>query len=426
MTGELAYRWAGVLYPICRSLTGSGVRQTLAYIKTLLPNLQIKEVPTGTQAFDWTVPQEWNIRDAFIEIDGVKVVDFKQHNLHIMGYSEPIDATMSFAELDKHLYSLPESPDAIPYITSYYKRRWGFCLSERQRAQLRKQPNKQCRVYIDSELIDGHLSYGELLLQGETNDEILLTANICHPSLANNELSAPVVATAIAQWLETAPRRFSYRILYLPETIGSIVYLFQHLEWLKKHLIAGFVLSCIGDNGDYSHVASRYGDTLADRVAKYALEHITSDYKEYSFLQRGSDERQFCSPGVELPVCGLCRTKYGEYPEYHTSLDDMSFISPAGLQGGINLVKNCIVLLENNRVYKNVFACEAQLGKRGLYPTVSTKDSVAQTRDMMNLLAYADGTNDLMNIADIVRASPFSLIDVANRLVEAGVIREVV
>ena len=418
------YSWAKDMFPIARSITGSGVRETLAYLSRLLPDIIVHEVPSGTPAFDWIVPEEWAIRDAFIKNEaGLRTVDFNKNNLHVVGYSEPIDRMMSFVELDAHLYSLPDQPEAIPYITSYYKRRWGFCLSENQRNEMRRTPNAKYHVKIDSALRSGSLTYGELILPGESGKEVLLSTYVCHPSMANNELSGPVVAAGLAKWLLTKKcRRHTYRILFIPETIGSIVYLSRHLEHLKAVTIAGFVLTCLGDDRTYSYLPSRQGDALADRVAQHVLKYHAPDYKRYSFLDRGSDERQYCSPGVDLPVCSIMRSKYGEYPEYHTSLDNMNLISPEGLRGGYEAVRKCLELLEANYVYKTKVNCEPQLGKRGLYPTISTKDTAVQVRSMMNFIAYADGARDLLAIADLIKENAFDLIPIAQTLFDSGLL----
>ena len=415
------YRLCAELFPICRSITGNGVRQTLNIIKRHLPGLRLIEVQSGTQVFDWTIPEEWNIKDAYI-IDpmGNRIVDFKESNLHVVGYSTPVDTTVSLDELQDHLYSLPNQPDAIPYITSYYQKKWGFCLTHQQRQTLI--PGNY-RVYIDSSHTNGHLTYGELILPGESTDEIFLSTYICHPSLANNELSGPAVTTFIAKWLAEKHRhRFTYRIIFIPETIGSITYLSRNLAEMKENIQAGFNITCIGDDRSYSYLSTRYGDTLADRVVSHVLTHLHPEYKQYSYLDRASDERQYCSPGVDLPVATVMRTKYGAYPEYHTSLDDLTLISPSGLFGGYEVLKLCIGCLENNHFYRTNHLCEPQLGKRGLYPTLSTKDSQGIVRNMMNLIAYCDGMNDLLKIAEIINVPMWELFDLVDKLMEHQII----
>lgn len=418
MTGGNIYAWAKDLFPINRSLTGPGVRETLAYLRNLLPNLTVHEVPSGTQAFDWTVPDEWIIRDAYIADEaGNRVVDFLQHNLHVVGYSEPVDVWLDRDELDKYLYSLPDQPDAIPYITSYYARRWGFCLTHNQRASL---PRGRYHAVVDSDLKPGVLNYAELILSGETSEEVLLSTYVCHPSMANNEVSGPVVTTALAQWLQSLKkRRYTYRIVFIPETIGSIVYLSRNAEMMKQKTVAGFVVTCVGDNRAYSFLPSRKGGTLADRVAEHVLRHHAKDYVRYSFLERGSDERQYCSPVIDLPVVSVMRTKYGKYPEYHTSLDDLSLISPEGLDGAFEVIKKCLQALEVNYTYKATIPCEPQLGKRGLYKSSSNDDPDAQS----NLLSYVDGETDLLGIAEIIAEDIFTCASIAENLASNGLIR---
>ncbi|NMC05034.1 MAG: DUF4910 domain-containing protein [Candidatus Lokiarchaeota archaeon] len=413
--GKQMYELCELLFPICRSITGNGVRKTLSIIKQHLPGIQVHEVPSGTAVFDWTVPKEWDIEDAYIiDPSGKKIVDFHQCNLHVVGYSTPIDATLDLDDLQEHLYSLPDQPAAIPYITSYYKERWGFCISEQMRKSL--QPGKY-HVVIKSKLFDGSLTYGELLLPGKTTKEIFLSTYICHPSMANNELSGPVVTTFLVKWLMQIPDRYySYRVVFIPETIGSITYLSKHLEHMKERIVAGFVITCIGDNRAYSVLTSRNENTLADEVALHVLKNLHPEFIKYSFLERGSDERQYCSPGVDLPVASIMRTKYGRYPEYHTSLDDLSLISPEGLQGGFEAVQKCIEVLENNMTPKVRTLCEPQLGKRNLYPTLSTKKSGEYIKDMMNLIAYSDGKRTLLEIAELINVPAWKLHDIVEKL----------
>jgi aminopeptidase-like protein len=421
--GQDMYDLAVELFPLNRSLTGDGVRQTLAILQQHLPQLMVHEVPSDTPAYDWVVPREWNVEEAYlIGPDGEKILDFNDSNLHLVGYSTPVDVKLTLEALQEHLYSLPDQPEAIPYITSYYKERWGFCLSHQQRSALK--PGEYHAV-IKSELKEGSLTYGEWILPGETEQEIFISTYICHPSMANNELSGPVVTTYLSRWIQSQPRRYTYRVVFIPETIGSIVYLSRNLETMQRNIIAGFNLTCIGDDRAYSYLASRQEDTLADRAAQHILGHLHADYVSYPYLERGSDERQYCSPGVDLPVASIMRTKYGQYPEYHTSLDDLKLISPQGLGGGYEVMVKILECLEANRRRRVTVLGEPQLGKRGLYPTVSTKESGGMVRDMMNLIAYSDGTRDLLAIAEKIGVPMWSLIPIAERLEEEGLLEEV-
>lgn len=413
--GQAMYNLADKLFPICRSITGNGVRNTLKILKNIYSDIKIYEVPTGTQVFDWCVPKEWNIRDAYIKnSNGEKILDFQKNNLHIMGYSLPIDKKVNLTELKEIIYTQSDQPDAIPYITSYHKERYGFCMSENQKQSLAED---EYHVYIDSELKNGNLTYGEIIIPGQTKEEVFLSTYICHPSMANNELSGPVVAIHLAKWLASLEkRRYTYRIIFIPETIGSIMYLSRNLDHLKQNVITGFNLSCVGDNRTFSYVESRYGNTLADKVAKNILKYYYPNYKTYTFLQRGSDERQYNAPGVDLPVCAICRSKYGEYPEYHTSKDDMKFISPDGLQGAYEVYQECITGLEYNDKYKINCLCEPQLGKRGLYPTLSQKGSYNEVKAMTDFIAYADGSNDLFDISNLIGVPVKDLFEIIEKL----------
>ena len=414
------YELAERLFPICRSITGDGVRQTLEILKEEYEDLQVYEVPSGTQVFDWTVPKEWNIRDAYIEdSQGKRIIDFKESNLYVMGYSLPMDCTMSLEELKQMIFTQPEQPDVIPYVTSYYQERSGFCMSENQKNALREDTY---HCVIDSDLKEGSLTYGEIILKGDTEEEVLLSTYICHPSMANNEVSGPVVTIELVKWLDSLKqRRYTYRILFIPETIGSITYLSRNLETMKKNTTAGFVLSCLGDDRTYSIVETKYGGTLTDRLLKNILQFHFPDYICYDFLHRGSDERQYNAPGVDLPVCGVCRSKYEEYPEYHTSADDLSLISEEGLQGSAALMKKCIMALEYNYFYKLSCCCEPQLGKRGLYPTLSQKGNYSDAALVMrDLVAYADGSIDLIEISNRIRTPIDLLIPLIDKLLENG------
>ncbi len=419
--GDEMYQLARKLFPIGRSLTGDGVRQTLAILKRELPDMTIHEVPSGTQVFDWTVPKEWAVRQAYIEDEaGNRIIDYRDLNLHVMGYSVPVDRWVDLEELKRHIYVQKGQPDAVPYVTSYYVPRYGFCMSEKQRDSL---PPGQYHMVIDSELFDGSLTYGECIIPGREEKEILISTYVCHPSMANNELSGPVLATALAKKTAAqADRKYTYRFLWIPETIGSITYLSQHLGHMKKHTAAGFVLSCVGDDRTYSYVPSRDGNTLADRAARNVLSFHYPEYKRYSYLNRGSDERQYNAPGVDLPVCVVCRSKYGEYPEYHTSLDDLSLISPKGLQGSYEVYEAILNAIEYNACYRIKCLCEPQLGKRGMYPNVSQKGSYDAVKSMVDFIAYADGKRDLIDISNIIQVPVDRLIPVIIKLTEADLL----
>lgn len=423
--GQEMYDLADKIFPICRSITGEGVRETLKIISDYLGQdglaLAVHEVPSGTEVFDWTVPKEWVIRSAYIEDrQGNRVIDMQENNLHVMGYSVPVDKWVSLDELKECVYTQPGQPSAIPYVTSYYKERYGFCMSA---DQLNLLEDGEYHIFIDSELIDGSLTYADLRIEGQSSDEILVSSYICHPSMANNECSGPAVLAALARYVNSMEnRRYTYRFVLNPETIGSIAYLSQNYQYLKEHLVAGIVLSCVGDDRDYSIVESRYADTIADRSLKSILE-TGGGYTAYPFLKRGSDERQYNAPGIDLPVVGFCRTKYGEYPEYHTSEDNMGLISPSGLQGSYEVMVKWVRSMESNRKYQVAVLGEPQLGKRGLYPTVSQKGSYGEVEAMVNLIAYADGKNDLFDISRIIGVAPPELIPVVEKLSESGLIR---
>lgn len=420
-TGQHMHELMGQLWPICRSITGDGVRQTLAILQQSLPQLEINEIPTGTRCFDWTVPNEWTIRDAYVlDPDGNKAIDFQQSNLHLVNYSMPVDLELELDELQPYLHSLPEQPDAIPYITSYYRESWGFCLTQRARERLR--PGKY-RIVIDSELKPGSLSYAELLLPGESEREVFISTYVCHPSMANNELSGPIVTSFLAQWLQTLDRRYSYRIVFIPETIGAICYLSKHLQHLQQRVIAGYVVTCVGDERAWSFMPSRNGNSLSDQVARHVLKHLAPDYTEYSFLERGSDERQYCSPGVDLPMASVMRSKYVTYPEYHTSLDDMKLVTPLGLQQTLQAYQRMIETIESDCIPAATVLCEPKMSDRGLRPTLGKRGSADAGKAMMNLLAYADGKQQLLDIAEIINEPAWELRPLVDQMVELDLLR---
>lgn len=419
------HQLATELYPIARSITGEGVRQTLHILKRELPQLLLQSVPSGTKCFDWTIPPEWIIRDAYIvDPEGRQFARFKDHNLHVVGYSEPVNLRLSLNELEPHLHSLPEQPDAIPYVTSYYKRTWGFCLRDTERQSLRE---GDYEVVIDSALDDnGQLDYAELLIPAttDTSAEILLSTYVCHPSMANNELSGPVVATALSKWLSHLPeRRHNYRIIFIPETIGAITYLSRNLEHLKRNVVAGFNVSCVGDDRAYSYLPTRNGNTMSDHIAQHVLKHKVGDYIEYTFQDRGSDERQYNAPGVDLPIASVMRSKFGSYPEYHTSDDDLDLVTPTGLQGGFDVLQLCLMSLEANQTYRATVLCEPQLSNYGLYPTARKKGD-PKPRDLLNVLAYSDGQTPLLDIARLLDQPVWELAKAAVTLTNVGLLEE--
>jgi aminopeptidase-like protein len=410
--------WCKEMWDFPRSITGEGVRQTLSYLTNLVPELVTHSVPSGTEAFDWTVPPEWNVVEAFIDDNnnGDRLIDSYDNGLHLLGYSTPINAIMTREELEPHLYSIPEQPDAIPYITSYYKPRWGFCVTQKQRDALGDGP---FHVVVDSTLKPGHLNYGELIIPGTNTDEVLLSCYICHPQMANDSLSGVVVTASLARWLLSEPRRLTYRILFIPETIGSICYLSKHLDEMKQNTIAGFVLTCVGDDKKWSYLPSPSGATLADRVAL----HVLKNAETLSYLtDRGSDERQYCSPGVGLPVCSIMRSAYAHYPEYHTSLDNLDFISQKGLSESFDTYKHCLRILEANETWEMIQPCEPFLTKHNLHSGVTTAESRADL--FLNVSAYADGTMDLMELSNVIGANALQVDAVARSLFHNGILKK--
>jgi aminopeptidase-like protein len=397
LLGRELHDFAAELFPICRSITGDGMRRTLATIQSRIP-LQTFEVPTGTDVFDWTVPKEWNIRDAYIkDASGRRIVDFRQNNLHVMNYSAPISAVLPVSELASHLFTLPGKPDWIPYRTSYYKEDWGFCLSHNQMLALQ---DREYEVRIDSTLEDGHLSYAECYLPGRSTDEVLISCHCCHPSLANDNLSGISVATVLARMLNGRDLRYSYRFLFIPGTIGAITWLARNPEAAGR-IRHGLVLTCIGDAGGFHYKKSRQGDTEIDRAAAHVLRHCGETSEILEFSPYGYDERQYCSPGFNLPVGCIMRSVWGSFSEYHTSADNLNFIQPLQLARSLRVCAAIVDVLENNRRYCNENPyCEPQLGRRGLYRSSGGDTIGSEISARLWVLNLSDGRHSLLDIAD--------------------------
>ncbi len=411
------------LFPICRSLTGSGNVKTLKILKREIPNLKIKKIKSGTKVFDWTVPPQWDISDAYIkDQDNKRIIDFKKNNLHLVGYSKPFKKIITKKILLKNLYSIEKLPDAIPYVTSYYKKTWGFCLSHNSLKKLNKDysDNHKFKVCINSKFKkNGHMHYAEYLIPGKSKKEILISTYICHPSMANNELSGPLVALGLIRHFQNQKNKISLRFIFISETIGSIAYISTNLRNIKKNVLGGINLTCVGDERNYSLLMSKYKNSILDKVAKKVLKKNNIKYKSYSFLERGSDERQFSSPGVDLPFISVMRTKYGKFPEYHTSLDNFDLVTNRGLSGSINIIRKIIKNLVNyneemfkketilrKKISKNPktnIICEPFLTKRKMYPTLSRTVWNQNIRNYLNFIQYADGFNSLDEISKIIK-----------------------
>jgi aminopeptidase-like protein len=420
--GEAIFAFASEIYPICRSITGHGVRRTLDAIANHI-ELEIREVPTGTAVFDWVIPREWNIRDGYIKNQqGEKVVDFAQSNLHVMSYSVPVRQRMSLTELKKHVYTLPDQPDLIPYRTSYYNDNWAFCMPHRLLESL---PDETYEVVIDSSLTDGHLTYGEYLHRGETEDEVLLSAHICHPSLANDNCSGVALLTLLAKRMAGLRTRYSYRFLFAPGTIGAITWLACNEE-NSRRIKHGLVVSMVGDAGGPTYKKSRRGDAKIDRAVVHAIRHCGLTPTILEFLPWGYDERQYCSPGFNLPVGLFQRSMFGAAAEYHTSADNLDFIAPNHLAMSYGLIAEALDIVESDAVYCNTMPkCEPQLGRRGLYGAVGgDKDAVSANMAMLCILNFSDGTHSLLDIAE--RANlPYPVIRrTAQRLQQCGLLTQ--
>jgi aminopeptidase-like protein len=419
--GNPMINWMKDMWNYPRSLTGHGTRSTLKYLKNINPELNIHSYKSNEKVFDWEIPDEWNIYDAYIEHEsGKRFAEFSKNNLHVLGYSTPCDIDISLSELLLHIYTQPDQPDLIPYVTSYYDNRWGFCMSENDKKNL---PDGKYHITIDASKGPGTLELADLIIKGRSNKEIFFSTYVCHPSMANNELSGPVLSTALIQYIKSKyPNpQYTYRFVFVPETIGSIAYLSKNLKNMQKNIICGFNISCVGDNRAYSHIESRLGNNLADKALQSALIDL-DNVATYSFLERGSDERQYCSPGVDLPLCGFSRTKYGKYPEYHTSADNFDVVTAEGLNGSLNVMKSIINAFEMKLFPKINVKCEPQLGRRGLRPDVSQKGFHGDINTRSDFIAYADGKHSLFDISKKIKKNLNLVILEAKILKEYGLI----
>lgn len=420
------YKLISKLYKIPRSITGDGFRDSLDIIDEAIGGgVERFSIPSGTQVYDWRVPPEWVIRDGYIITpNGKKICQFKEHNLHILNYSAPIDKKLSLDELKEHIYTIPELPNAIAYVTSYYERRWGFCISYNE---LKELPDGEYHAFIDSEFKDdGELNYAHIIIPSTTGNtkEILISSYLCHPQMANNELSGPAVWSELIRWVRNLKHReYTYRFVIVPETIGSICYINRNFKTLKENVVAGFVLSCIGDDGDYSVVLSPDENSLSDIATLHTIKHITKEPKIYKFLDRGSDERQYNTPNLNLGVTTICRSLFGHFDEYHTSLDDLDFVTSTGLEGGFNYARNLIENLEINTKYQLATTCEPNLGSRGLMSTLSR--SGIHNYTIPNFLAYCNGKRSVIEIADILGVEARSLKPIIDKLLEFELIKEI-
>ncbi|MEA2540139.1 MAG: hypothetical protein QOH35_1505 [Acidobacteriaceae bacterium] len=418
--GRQAYALIEALYPICRSITGDGVRQSLRLLQNTIP-LELHEVPSGTKVFDWTVPKEWNVRDAYIKgATGERVVDFRQNTLHVLNYSVPVHRAMSLAELKPYLFTLPETPDWIPYRTSYYRETWGFCLSQNQLECMREE---EYEVQIDSTLEAGNLTYGEYRIPGRTDEEVLISCHACHPSLCNDNLSGMATAARLARLLKDLSLRYSYRFLWVPGTIGSITWLSKN-EPVLPRIRHGLVLSCVGDPGKFTYKRSRRGNADIDRAVEHVLRHCKHNFELLDFAPYGYDERQYCSPGINLPVGCFMRTPNGRYPQYHTSADDLNFVTASALGESLRQLLRIIRVLEENWRYLNLNPkCEPQLGRRGLYRQMGgSKDAAAAEMAILWVLNLSDGAHDLLDIAVRSGVSFDQICRAADALVESGLL----
>ena len=429
MINNKIYNLGKRLFSINRSITGKGAVKTLKALKRIVPSLKVKKIKSGKKVFDWTVPAEWNVNEAYIKDKfGKKIIDIKENNLHLVGYSTPINKTINKKDLLNKINTIKKKPNAIPYITSYYKSYWGFCATENQKKKIEKKYKQDDKftVFIKSNFKkNGNLNYGEIFIPGKSKKEILISTYICHPQMANNELSGPLVSITLAKYFAKRKNKKSIRFIFIPETIGAIAYIEKNLSKLQKNTIGGYVLTCIGDERNYSLLTTKYKNSISDYAAIEAYKKLKIKYKTYSFNKRGSDERQFNSPGVDLSIASILRTKYGEYPEYHTSLDNFKLVTKKGLNGGYKVAKKSIEILMNYIIPKSKIFCEPKLQKINLYESLSvlkkTKKKV-NSRKILDFLQFADGKNSIENISNLTNLSTREATKINKMLIKYNLI----
>ena len=419
--------FAKKLFPLNRSLTGKGNVETLKLIKSQLPNLQIKYFSSEEKVFDWKIPMEWNVRDAWLkDRKGRKILNFKENNLVLLGYSKSINKVVNYKILKKNIYALKSKPNAIPYLTSYYKKRWGFCMKHKDFKKLDK--NKNYHAYINSSLKRGKMHYGELKIPGKSKNEIFFSTYICHPSMANNEVSGMVLSTFLAKHILAKKNlKYSYRFIFIPETIGSIAYIKKNFSEMKKKIIAGYNITCVGDEGKFSLLFSKDENKISDRFAKKIFKRKRIKYKKYSWLERGSDERQYCSPLVDLPITTIMKTKFGEYKEYHTSLDKIgTVVTQKGLKESLRIYRYLIDEIEKTTIPKSKIVCEPFLTKYNLIDTLGAKRKVdKKTRNLLNFVSYCDGKTTLDEISDRCKISQINGYKLFQLLIKKNIITQI-
>lgn len=419
--------FAKKLFPLNRSLTGKGNVKTLKFIKSQLPNLQIKYFSSGEKVFDWKIPMEWNVQDAWLKDSrGKKILNFKENNLVLLGYSKSINKVVNYKILKKNVHTLKSKPNAIPYLTSYYKERWGFCMKHKDFKKLDK--NKNFHAYINSSLKKGKMHYGELKIPGKSKNEIFFSTYICHPSMANNEVSGMVLSTFLAKHIFSKKNlKYSYRFIFIPETIGSVAYIKKNFSEMKKKIIAGYNITCVGDEGNFSLLFSKDENKLSDRFAKKVFKSKRLNYKKYSWLERGSDERQYCSPLVDLPITTIMKTKFGEYKEYHTSLDKIgTVVTQKGLKESLRIYKTLIDEIEKTTIPKSKIVCEPFLTKYNLIDTLGAKRKIdKKTRNLLNFVSYCDGKTTLDEISDRCKISRINGYKLFKLLIKKNIITQI-